>query len=179
MNLIFLKEFFANHSLSSIITALLITGIVILADKLPLTKRVKGVLYLLPFILGILFNFVYNCILAKKVFINSQILSAGFMSGWLSVAVKVIINKLIKGEKLEESKSSLVISGLIEGYIDKESISNVCKAVEELLCNHVNESDTIGKIAGLLSQNAVESFSYSDMLALAGLIFSSTKQIKE
>lgn len=179
MNLIILKEFFANYSLPSIVMAIMIYIIVQASERLTTNKKVKSILGVLPFVLGMLFNLVYNFIITNQFSINTQILSAGFMSGWLSLAIKVIIDKIIKGEKLPNDKYALVITGLIEGYVPKDAIISVCRYIEEILDCKENEVDTIGKIAQHLSVNAIDGFSSNDMLALAGLIFASTQQIKE
>ena len=179
MNLILLKEFFANYSLPSVVMAFIIYLCVGLTDRITTSKKVKSLSSVLPFILGMLLNVIYNLILTNRLTINTSILSAGFMSGWLSLAIKVIIDKIVKGEKLPDSKFSLVISGLIEGYVPKNAIIGVCRYIEELINGQGDEVDTIGKIASHLTKNALDGFSSNDMLALAGLIFASTKQIKE
>lgn len=179
MNLIILKEFFANYSLSSIIMAIIIYVITQLIEKFIKSKKVKSLSSVISFVLGMLLNLVYSFIVTDRFFINTQILSAGFMSGWLSLAIKVIIDKIIKGENLPESEYSLVISGIIEGYVPKNAITDVCRYIEELISNKEDEVDTISKIAHHLSLNALEGFTSNDTLALASLIFASTKQIKE
>lgn len=179
MNLILLKEFFANYSLPSVVMAFIIYLIVRLTDRITTSKKVKSLSSVIPFILGMLLNVIYNLILTNRLTINTSILSAGFMSGWLSLAIKVIIDKIVKGEKLPDSKFSLVISGLIEGYVPKNAVISVCRYIEELINCQEDEVDTIGKIASHLTINALDGFTSNDMLALAGLIFASTKQIKE
>ncbi len=89
------------------------------------------------------------------------------------------MDKIIKGETLPESEYSLVISGIIEGYVPKNALMGVCRYIEEIISDKGDEVDTIGKIAHHLSLNALEGFTSNDMLALAGLIFASTNQIKE
>lgn len=182
MNLIQLQDFFADYSISSIIMAVFIYLAVYFIDKHTKSKVVKGLTYFLPFALGLITNFVYNLILHKKVVFNSQLLSAGLMTGCLSLVIKVIINRVLKGEKLPDSKLALLISGLIEGQVEKERVIEVANLIEKITLETgeiKTECEIICEIEIVLSKHALKTVTEQQIKALATLIFASVNQTKE
>lgn len=182
MNFIFLQEFFADYSIGSILLAVVISLIVYFIDKIPMNKIVDKFCYAIPFVLGIAFNFVYNLIASGIAVMNAEVISAGIMSGSLSVAVRVIVNRLLKGQPLPKNKQALIITGLIEGYVDQNNVTTSVEFIQKFFDEGncaMEDNEIITQIALHLSQNSQNGFTDGDMTALATLIFASVKQTKE
>ena len=179
MNLIQIQEFFADYSLSSIIIASVTLLVTFLTDKLLRNKTAKIISAFFPFILGIVLTYLKTLIFDGVFAFTLSTVSAGFMSGWLSVMIKVIIKRTISGQKPFIEKDVAVIIGLIEGYVKSDCIDGVATFIRELIAmdDNTEPDDVIKDIADTLTQNAVEN--QSDFTALAGLIFASVKQTKE
>lgn len=180
-NLIFLQNFFADYSVSCIVISIIISLIVCLIDKFSIKGIITKLNYALPFILGISFNFVYNLIIGQINSNGAQVVSAGFMSGSLSFAMKVIVSSLLKGESLPESKTAIIITGLIQGYVSKNDVESSVKFIEELFVEGqgIEETQIVAEIALHLSQTSMQDLSEGDITALATLIYASVKQTKE
>ena len=179
-NLIFLQQFFADYSTSCIVISVIISIIVCLIDKFSVKGLIAKLNYALPFVLGILFNIVYNLIVGQITSNGAQVVSAGFMSGSLSFAKKVIISSLLKGEKLPESKIAIIITGLIQDYVNENEVESSVKFIEALFVEgQFEETQIITQIALHLSQNTQAEITQGDITALATLIYASVKQNKE
>lgn len=179
MNLIVLQNFFASYSLPSILIATIGSVLTLVLDKLVKNKTVKRLFYLLPFIVGIILNFVYNLIIEESPVFSTQVLSAGIMSGSLSIIIKVTINKLLSGQKLPQSETAIVITGLIEGHVKRDSVSDVANLIEGIFTENsdgITECEIISKIALTIQQNSQSEY---DFHALATVIFASVKKLKE
>ena len=180
MNLILIQDFFADYSISSVIIAIIVGIATYFTSKIKTLSKQRSFLYLLHFFLSIALTFVYNLILGKQNALNLQTLSAGIMSGSLSLVIKVLLNKIINGEKLPNDKVSLLIAGLIDGYVKKDAIQVVISFVKGLLCGEESsataEDDAINQIAFNLKQHSFEDYTDGDIFALACLIFASVKQ---
>ena len=179
-NLIFLQQFFADYSASCIIISVIISIIVCLIDKFSVKGLVAKLNYALPFVLGIFFNIIYNLIVGQIVSNGAQVVSAGFMSGSLSFAMKVILTSLLKGGKLPQSKIAIIITGLIQGYVNENEVESSVKFIEALFVEgQIEETQIITQIALHLSQNTQDEITEGDITALATLIYASVKQTKE
>ena len=180
MNLIDIHKFFADYSLSSVVIAIIVCAITFFTDKLLRNKAVKNLSSLLPFVLGIVLTFFNNLIFNGKIEFSATTLSAGFMSGWLSVMIKVIIKRVLNGQKPLNMDSTAVIIGLIEGYVKSECLEAVAGFIKEIIFScQKDHGEAINGITEKLVENAQEPFAETDFKTLAGLIFASVKQIKE
>lgn len=179
MNLIVLQNFFASYSLPSIIIATICFAMVFLLDRLVKNKAIKRLFYLLPFVIGVILNFVYNLIIGASPIFDAQVLSAGIVSGSLSIIIKVTINKILSGQKLPQSKRAIVITGLIEGHVKKDSVNLVANLIEGIFTENpdgTTECEIISKIALTIEENSQSEY---DFHALATVIFASVKKLKE
>lgn len=183
MNLITIQDFFADYSVSSVVMAGLIFTVIYFLDKINLSKSFRRILFLLPFALGILFSFVYNLILTKNAEFTLEVIYAGLISGSLSVIIKVTITKIIKGEPLPKTKAQLLITGLIEGYVKKESITIVIQFIENLFVeietSNLTENQVIEQIANELKKHTTSVLKEGDLITLASLIYTTVLQTKE
>jgi hypothetical protein len=180
LNLIDLHEFFADYSLSSVVIACIVCAITFFTDKLKRNKAVKTISSFVPFVLGIVLTCFNNLIFDGKIEFSASTLSAGFMSGWLSVMIKVIIKRVISGQKPLNMDSTAVIIGLIEGYVKSECLEAVADFIKEVIFSCQKDSGSaIEGIAKKLTETAQDQFADTDLKSLAGLIFASVKQIKE
>ena len=101
------------------------------------------------------------------------------MSGSLSIIIKVTINKLLSGQKLPQSETAIVITGLIEGHVKRDSVSDVANLIEGIFTENsdgITECEIISKIALTIQQNSQSEY---DFHALATVIFASVKKLKE
>lgn len=180
MNLIVLQEFFESYSLGSIIMAVAIGLINFLVDKL-LSKKVKGLTHILPFLLGVLFNYLCGLIFNGNTAFNGATISAGIVSGSLSFALKGILCRILKGNSLPNGKRAIVITGLIEGHVKQDCVDVVVNLIEQVFTSidgqtNVQESEVISQIALHISRNSRNDGNKTDFIALASLIFASVKQ---
>ena len=177
MNFIDIQNFFADYSLSSVIIACIVCAITFFTDKLLRNKTVKLLGTLIPFILGIIFVYLKSLIFDHVFALSLSTVSAGFMSGWLSIVIKVIIKRATAGQKEVIDQDLAVIIGIIEGYVKNDCIDGVATFIKELIATCCeNEPDNVIKnIADTLTQNAVDE--QFDFTAIAGLIFASVKQM--
>ena len=184
MNLIVLQEFFSDYSIGTIVTAVVISIITYLISKLSFPKVVKVLTYFLPFVLGIIIQYVCSIVNTGSWSFSYAILSAGIMSGSLSFAIKMILHRIFRGDKLPTSKRSIIITGLIDGYVKKDSVDVVVNLIERVFIEkgenpHVEKSEIITEIAFHIEQNVIEGTQNLDATALASLIFASVKQMAE
>ena len=93
----------------------------------------------------------------------------------------MILQKIANGDKLPTSKRSIIISGIIEGYVKKESVEVVVNLIERVFIEKgenpcVEEAEIITEIAFHIEKNTVDGMDSVDATALASLIFASVKQ---
>ena len=94
--------------------------------------------------------------------------------------MKVILSSLLKGEKLPQSKIAIIITGLIQDYVNENEVESSVKFIEALFVEgQVDEGQIITQIALHLSQNTQSEITEGDITALATLIYASVKQTKE
>lgn len=186
MDLIQIREFFAEYSASAIISATLIALINnVLICKIK-NKALKRIMIFAPFLAGVIFTVVYESIINKVFCFNEQTIAMGITSGTLSYVISVIIKKIKNGERIPTDKNRLTILSLIENYVKQEALNSVALAIEEVLFgneDNQNEPKTdkikIDLIAEILLNNLCEDLTELDVVCLAEIIFQSTSETTE
>lgn len=181
MNLIMLKDFFSEYSAPSVIIAFIISIAKVIIDKSVGSKTVKHILAYSPFILGILFCYLYNVIFLGVYTFDISIIYAGILGGSLSCAFAVVLNKIIKGESLPTNTALALITGLIDGYVMEDKAEQVVENIYNLFVNTNTdeEQSIIVKITEILNDFSNGLLQPAELLALSAVILSSLKELSK
>jgi hypothetical protein len=120
-----LKDFFTEYSAQTIVIALIIAIIKLICDKFLTSKTAKGFTWYLPFFAGILFNYLFQVAFMQNSVLDENVFYAGIISGTLAYAFALIIRKIYRGEPLPKTPAHAVIEGLVDGYVNTESVQEV------------------------------------------------------
>lgn len=179
MNLIMLKDFLIDYSTPTIIISLAIAIAKIVLEKKFTCKPAKRLLGIAPFILGIVFCYVYNVVFIKDNAPLKDIVSAGILTGTLSCTLAVFVKKLYKGEPLPQNTALAIIEGLICGYVQDERINAVIKEVYNLYKKLAknNKKNAIEQISNTLYDSSNGMITSAEFIALSNMIITSLDEI--
>ncbi len=170
MELVYLTEFFASYSLPTLIISLAVAIITLITDTLFSGKLSLSLKPYLPFALATASYLGYEMIFVYKAFaISTSGLYAGMLCGSTALIINGIIARIKKGKPLSVSQTVLLIEGIISGYVNSESLSEVAKSVERLISVD-KENTSLNDIAGKLKENSSADLNDDEFLRLAKLI---------
>ena len=183
MNFLQLKEFFINFSASTIAIASAIAIAKHFVIKVIKNETGKKIVRVSPFPIGILCTFIIDCIINKNLCFTEQTFVSGLMAGSLSFCISLLINKVLSGEMLPFTQTQLMISGLLENYVDKSVLQTVACSIEKIVLESADEdgikSDEvkIQLIVEVITDNHNGSLTALDITCLAQIILTSIEDM--
>ena len=179
MELNLLKEFLLSYSLPTIIIAVAVGFVGFLTEKFINVKIPQFILTYAPFIVAVLLYFAYDMLfLVKAFYLRSESLYAGILSGSLSVIIKETVKKIVSGKPVNLSATTLLIEGLITGYVKNGAITKTAILVENILRERKDEQDDVKFEVATALKNNSDGLDEQDLLSLASLIITSVATIK-
>lgn len=133
MNLDFIKTFFADYTVQSIIIACVIMVAKILVEKYYKDKIPSFVLTFVPFLTVIILDLIVNMIIVEKAFIitESSIYSA-FLSAVLSTILTALARRILKGKDITLDKNQLFLEEILNVY-DQDGSKNLANLIKPVL----------------------------------------------
>ena len=169
----FIDLFFTSYSLPTLIIALSVAIISIIADLIFKGKLPFFITNYVPFILSLVLYFIYDTAFVFNAFILSEdTFISGILSGSLSLIFTRTYYSIIRGKTLK-SPTVTVIEELIKGVVKDDLLYTTALSVESLITSENNHSDneTVVLIAEIIKENSLEEKDDGDLFALATLIF--------
>lgn len=134
MDYIFLKEFFTNYSLPTIIIAAISSLIVIIFKHIAKGKFSKFFKSFTPFVLSFILYLSYDMIFVLHSFdFRYEALYAAFLCSSLSTIIIATINKIKRGEPLPSSAVVLLVESLLAEYVDRDYLANTANNIELII----------------------------------------------
>ena len=168
-------EFFSKYSLTTLIIAVvsaIISEVLRLIFKNKLSTFLKNYF---PMMFSIILAIVVDMIMVEKKFnVTENAICLGFASGSLSTLILVIVTKIKKGEKFTSDTLSLIIEGLISGYVKKDKICEVTKSIGTLIEKidlKLQREKVEKEIKEILLKNLQEEISILELDSITTMIF--------
>lgn len=134
MDYIFLKEFFTNYSLPTIIIAAITSLTIILLNLITKGKLPSLIKSFAPFILSFILYFAYDMIFViRTVCFRYEALYAAFLCSSLSTIIIAAINKIKKGEPLPSSAVVLLVESLLAEYVERDYLAKTATKIELII----------------------------------------------
>jgi len=178
MDFILLKDFLAYYSLPTLIVAVIVSTLTIIAYMIFGKKMPNLVRSFLPFVLSVILYFFYDMLVINNAFVfKTDALYAGILSGSLSVIIFKAVKKIANGKPLTLSATALLIEGLIEGYVSKNALVDTVNAIETL-CKDESKKDTIiNDVKEILSASIDGDASEEELLKISALLVKAVKSV--
>ena len=169
----FIKVFLSSYSLPTLIIALSVAVLSIIADYLFKGRLPFFITNYAPFALSLLLYFIYDTAFVLKCFIlREDTLISVILSGSLSLIFTRAYYS-VKGGKALKSPMLTVIEELLIGVVKDDLLSATALAVESLIINSSDENDCQEialLIAKIIEENSLDGMSETDLVALSTLI---------
>lgn len=177
MDLIYLRDFFAQYSLPTLIIAIVVAICTFLINKF-LAKSLPAIFRsYIPFLMAVLLYIAYDMIFVAHAFtITINSCYAGLLSGSLSILITEICIRISKGKPLSLSTTAMLISSLIRGYVSEKNLSSTALALEKLFKEN-KDSAPIDKVTKVISKNAEPILDDEEIESLARLIITSVSSM--
>jgi len=180
MNFVSIKEFFSLYSMPTIVIALFVATITIIAEKFLSKKIPLALRNYAPILLSILFSFFFDMILVTKEFnFSESAFAMGLVSGSISLVIKSIALKLFSGKGINFNPAVMIIEQLILGYVANESITKTAVLIAEIIFNEISEEDSKRQIVEAIMSSSESEYTSEELVSLADLIHSSIKNLKQ
>ncbi len=177
MDYVYLKEFFSNYTLPTIIIALFVGIATLIYDRFLSGKLPTIVRSYAPFILAILLYFAFDMIFVSKAFIfKKNAFYAGVLSGSLSVIIVSSIDRIKRGKPLSLSTTAMLIESIITGYVAEENLQRVALDIEKTIATKTDAHDTVSQI---LLDNSLGKITDQDCSNLTTLIITAVQTQSE
>lgn len=179
-----IEQIFSNYSLVTIIIATISSVFDFIAEKTFLKKAHAVFKNYLAILLAVILSLGYNCIFVYgKFIITLDGVMTGLMAGLLSTIFSMAVKKILSGESLSASPTSLLVEGLLDGFIEDTKITGVVDEIVMILhllgIDEINEAEIKEKISSIIKDNAKIILSEKDLSAIVELIIKTIKDKKE
>ena len=169
----FIRVFLTSYSLPTLIIALSVAILSIIADYIFKGKLPFFITNYAPFALSLLLYFIYDTAFVLKCFVfREDTFISGILSGSLSLIFTRVYYSFKSGQALK-SPTVTVIEELLEDVVETDLLSATALAIESLIITSEQEIDaqhTAMLIAEIIKENSKDIASESDLLAVATLI---------
>ncbi len=181
MNLIMLKDFFTEYSVSTIVIALLSAAIKIVVDRFATSKTAKRITWYLPFLTGVLFGYLYQLIFLKTVTFDENVVYSGVISGTLAYAFALIIRRIYRGEALPDNPALAVIEGLVDGYVQDDCVQEVILVIYQHYVDSGKDQkgNAVEKITDTLNGYSNGMLASAEIITLAQMIIKSLDELTD
>ncbi len=163
MNMEQIVSFYQSYSLPSVIIALTISIILLVLDKILKSKFPIEIRGIVPFVLGVLFNAIYDFIfISHALSFPEQTVSAGLICGSLSTVFYSLIKKILKSKSIGDCVNISVdpvylsVESIINGVVPEQVLDKATKAIVEILSENITDDEKIIKITRVLSTFVTE-----------------------
>ena len=170
--------FLSSYSLPTLVISALVTVIYFFVCKFFETKIPYALIAYIPFLLGVIFNFIYLWIFFGLNSISvSEVLSVGFLCGSLSQVFSAFVKRFFLGNLNDLNAVTLIIEENLGSFIKKELLTVCVLDVKSLICSHINDDDKIlsEKVYALVLENCHSPFNEQDLLTACKLTVTSVK----
>jgi len=173
MDYVYLKEFFSDYTLPTLIIALIVGIATLIYDRFLSGKLPAIVRSYAPFILSITLYFAFDMIFVSKAFtFKKNAFYAGVLSGSLSVVIVSSIDRIKRGKPLSLSTTAMLIESIITGYVIEENLQRVALDIEKTIATETDAHDTVSKI---LLNNSLSEITEQDRANLTTLIITAVR----
>ena len=176
MDFYFLKDFFVNYSLPTVIIAFAVAIFSVITNKFLSQKIPSSTRNYLSFLSSIMFYFAYDMIFVKKAFVFSlDAFYAGILSGSLSTIIFTAICRIAQGKTVGFSATCLLIEGIIKGHVEDGALTATALALEKLF-NQSSDEPIIEQVKQILAVNS--SLTEEETEGVAKLIVDAVNALK-
>ena len=178
MDYIFLQDAITSYSLPTLIIAVIVSAISILADvifkdKIPTTLKIN-----VPFFLAFLSSLIYDIVFVTKGFIiREEVVTFAIVCGSLSIVLIRIFSSIFNGEKLSADTTILLIEGIIEDLVLPTSIKAVSVKIKEIIDTATSKEEQKSGIIELIVVNTDKDLSSDQIESVAMLILKTVSAI--
>ncbi len=169
-----LIEFFSKYSITTLIIAVISAVISVILRLIFKNKLSNFFRNFFPMILSIILAILVDVIITEKKFtITENAICLGFTSGSLSTLILVVLTKIQKGEKITANTLSLIVEGLISGYVKKEKVIEVTNSITVLIEKvdvSLNKEQIEYEIKQILLENLNEEISILELDSITSMI---------
>ena len=159
---------FIPYGLPSLIIGVA-TGVAFYFTDLVLSKNLKSVNPYLPLGVSFALTLVYALIFSPTQTFSEQTVSAGLLSGSLSVAIFVFIKNLKNGNTDCETLKSLFAC-----YTDNKKAASLYKKTAKLLKNGLNEEEFLSELDKIIAEEGLNAFAAQQIVSALKSEYEST-----
>jgi len=171
--------FLQSYSLPTVILALIISAVVIAVDLIFKDKVPAVVKTYAPFVLGIVFYFLYELIFFGFRF-NANTLGAGLICASISCVLVSVFNRIKNAKSFcGIDVTVLAVQGIIDDIITKDT-EKLAQKITAIITGYGETFDekTILEIAEIIKNNSDEPINQTQAISLANLVANAYKAIK-
>ena len=172
-----LIDFLKNYSQDAIIVAILVAITSAIIDRFLTTKQKLYIKIFTPFILGIMFYFLYDVVVNHVVNFTYNIAYAGILCGSLSSGIYAFCFRLLNGKSTKIDKTTLMIEGLIKDFVNKEFITQSALLIKKEFESTDTKDNVINKIKEIITKTRINEIDDKTINILASVIYENVKNL--
>ncbi len=169
MDYTYLKVIIEKYSLPTMVIAGIVSIFMLIYDIFASKHVAKKLSNYLPFLLAVILYLSYDMIFVAKGFkFNVSAVSAGILSGSLSVIVNASIKRLKEGKLPRVNAIETVIESLICAYVKKELLNQTAVKIKQAV--QTANGDIKAELNAILTENLSEPAEENELNMLSSLI---------
>jgi hypothetical protein len=178
MNYVYLRVFIENYSLPTLAISGIVAILMLLYDKFLASKLPTTVRNFLPFLLSTILYYAYDMVFVVGGFVFSKgTLSAGILSGSLSIIITSSIYKLKNGKPISLDNKSVLIEHILTGFISQELLKATVTEIISIINSEIIDKEQV--ITETISNNSQAQMEIAEIKALSSLIVKAVSSVKQ
>ncbi len=175
MDYLILETYAVNYGVNAIVLSLLICFLRLCLKKVFKGRMSSVTRSYIEMAFAVLSEFLFTLIFFKDLnMFTFKSVSSALLSYSLSLIIYSLASRVFKGKPLKISRETLIIEGILSGYVAEEKLSSVSMAIAEAIDSDIDEEELLSLLAEKLSSPVDE----EEIIALRDLIVSSVKNVK-
>lgn len=168
-------EFISDYGPFTLIAAALVAAISVLLDKVLFGKILKRetpyfIKNYASLALSLICAIVADMIGRGKFAVTSEGVYLGLITGTLSTAATVAVNKIMRHEPVGAGVTALFIEGILGGIVNERDLPAVAALIAAVLEKTVTESEKEKEITKILEERAERELSQTEREAIVKII---------
>jgi len=142
----------SDYSLDKILLASAALGVTLILKKTLLKKKLKRLSAIMPFVAGTVFNMIFS-LFCEKNGTFGQILKDGLSTGSAATVIYAVVTGFITEQPEYESVplDSLLLEGLLAGYVSPEDLPATAAAIAEILREDLSKEEERQRLTDALN----------------------------
>lgn len=178
MNYSHVAVFFENYSLITIIISAAVFIITVVSEKIFSEKIPSAIKTYAPFLLGVLFNILYNAIFVKENF-NEDVIVSGLICGSLSGAFSSVYYRIREGRFYLDDITFLSNENILKNTIKKEELEKVNENIRKILDDtSLSKKEQKELVTAIILENACREIPEKEARDIAELLIKTLRAQK-